>query len=128
MTDQPQRPLRSERPSERVMREMAEAEARPTQEPPPLPQVKSIVIHVLEEPSDEDWKVLTHYLTKLQNSMPIMDLHDPLLVRIVPVAERERLKEAALLPKLPVVETTDCPGSPDSFTMWHFADGSDSEG
>ena len=89
---------------------------------------KSIVIHILEEPSDDDWKVLTHYLTKLQNSMPIMELHDPLLVRIIPACEREQLMERALLPKLPVIETTDAPGSIESFTMWHFADGSDSEG
>jgi hypothetical protein len=137
VTDQPRR---SERPSERAMREaaelrkMAEAEARPTQEPEdwtegvrgqpsPVVPLREIIIQFQEEPRSEDWTLMTRLLGVIESQQPLMDLDQKLVVRIVPVAERADLKRQHRLRLTPVLETTDA-----EFVMWHFADGSDSEG
>ena len=118
-----QRPLRSERPSERVMREMAEAEAA---QPDPRIQPgdeRSITIYYDEEPSGTDWDVLVGFLVRLRASQPLMDL-DGLTVRILPSGARAKVQEAEQLRMLPILETWE-----HDFKMWHFADGSDdSEG
>ena len=90
---------------------------------PPLPgEMRIIQIRYQEEPSEEDWEMVANLLVRLRASQPIMDL-SALEIWVIPVAKRAAQKEENQLHKLPIIRTLD-----DEFPMWHYADGSDSEG
>ena len=81
-----------------------------------------IRIRYSEEPSKRDWETLARFLVVLRDSQPLMDLSD-LVIWIIPEGMREAEQKANQLRMLPILKTLD-----DEFPMWHFADGSDSEG
>lgn len=89
-----------------------------------MPQIN---ILFSEEPDERDWGVLLTFLDTMRKSQPLMDT--PMLeIWLMPENMRPAEQANNELRDVPVLKTVDDPGTSHAFTMWHFADGSDSEG